>query len=154
MVPVLANTSSEPVPTIWFISPALLYAANPGGYEVLKGLWVYRYFTIGILARRATAHLAQLADQHESHQAASQAFRKVPSLGLWPVTSGLKVSFGYFLGGAANARRVVKNGFIGMFWRRVERAMVANRSVSLKPSNATTHGASWMSKRQIVRQTC
>ena len=123
-------------------------------YEVLEGLCVYRYFKLGILARRATAHLAQLADQHESHQAASQAFRKVPSLGLWPVTSGLKVIFGYFLGGTANARRVVKYLFFGMFWRRVERAMVANRSVSLKPSNATTHSASWLSKRQIVHQTC
>ena len=84
-------------------------------YEVLDRLWVYRYFKLGILARRATAHLAQLADQHESHQAASQAFRKVPSLGLWPVTSGLKFIFGYFLGGAANARRVVKNGFSACF---------------------------------------
>ena len=65
-------------------------------YEVLDGLCVYRYFKLGSLARRATAHLAQLADQHESHQAASQAFRKVPSLGLWPVTSGLKVILGYF----------------------------------------------------------
>ena len=88
----------------WWICPVQLY-------EVLGGLWVYRYFKLGILARRATAHLAQLADQHESHQAASQAFRKVPSLGLWPVTSGLKFIFGYFLGGAANARRVVKKLF-------------------------------------------
>ena len=103
----------------------LLYARR-ALYEVLEGFCVYRYFKLGILARRATAHLAQLADQHESHQAASQAFRKVPSLGLWPVTSGLKFIFGYFLGGAANARRVVKNGFFDMFWRRVECAMVAN----------------------------
>ena len=80
-----------------------------------RAIVFFRYFKIGILARRATAHLAQLADQHESHQAASQAFRKVPSLGLWPVTSGLKVIFGYFLGGAANARRVVKNAFSACF---------------------------------------